>query len=178
WEEVAELFNHSWHAQGGDSKPFAQLYERHGQEIVEQVWQQLQEQQIDDWQLRRSLAVELAGYTIEVSIDRIETSAQAQQPTKFVRTRLGKSKSKPEAGTRELLYLHARRQHHAGRDVSLETHNLSTGERYEIKVTARKEQNLLSELEQAVQGIRDHDYTPRPDPRTCSMCPFVLICPA
>ncbi len=176
-EQVAELFNHSWHAQGGASKPFAQFYERHGQEIVEQVWQQLQERQVD-WQMRRSLAVNLAGHSIEVSIDRIETSIQAEQPTKFVRTRLGKSKSKPEAGMRELLYLHARRQHHAGQDVSLETHNLSTGERHEIKVTSRKEHSLLSELEQVVQGIERHDFTPRPDPRTCSMCPFALICPA
>lgn len=176
-EQVAELFNLAWHAQGGDSKPFAQFYERHGQEIVDQVWQQLQEQQAS-WQMRQSLAVELAGQSIEVSIDRIETSTRAEQSTKFVRTRLGKSKSRPEAGTRELLYLHARRQHHAGQEVSLETHNLSTGERHEIKVTSRKEHSLLNELEQAVQGIERHDYTPQPDSRTCSMCPFALICPA
>lgn len=177
-EEVAELFQHAWHAQGGEARPFAHVYERHGEEIAAQVWQQLQDQQADRWQMRQSLTVHLAGQTIEVPIDRVESSTQGAQSTTFVRARMGKSKSKPEAGTRELLYLHARRQHHAGREVRLETHNLSTGERHEITVSARKEQSLLSELEQAVQGIERHDYTPRPDARTCSMCPFALICPA
>ncbi|HEU5377340.1 MAG TPA: UvrD-helicase domain-containing protein [Ktedonobacteraceae bacterium] len=175
-EQVAELFSSYWRAQGGDNRPFAQLYERHGQEIVARVWDQLQEKQAEAWKLRQNLTVELAGRSIEVSVDRIEVSAQAEQPTKFIRNRFGKGK--PSAGTRELLYLHARRQHHAGQEVTLQTHNLSTGERHEIKVTTRKEQSLLSDLEQAVQGIERHDFTPRPDAHTCASCPYFLICPA
>jgi DNA helicase II / ATP-dependent DNA helicase PcrA len=175
-DEVAELFKHHWHEHGGDVKPFAHLYEQHGREIAEQVWLRLQE--AGGWKLRHSLTVELAGQTIELAIDRIEVSGQNEQPTKFVRTRFGKSKSKPTAGTRELLYLHARRQHHAGQEIALETHNLSTGEIYQIKVTAKKEESLLSDLERAVVGIERQDYTPKPDSFVCPTCPFYLICPA
>lgn len=177
-DEVAELFKQHWHASSGESGPFAQLYEQHGREIVEQIWSRLSEEPAGDWKLRQSQSVDLAGYTIEVTIDRVEHSTQDAQPTKFIRTRFGKSKSKPTAGTRELLYLHARRQHHAGQDITLHTHNLSTGETHEIKVTPRKEQSLMSDLEQAIQGIERQDFTPKPDAYVCSMCPFFLICPA
>ncbi len=177
-EQVAELFTSFWHAQGGDAKPFAQLYERHGQEIAAQVWHQLQEQQANGWQLRQSLTVELVGRKIEVSVDRIEVSAQGEQPTKFVRTSFGKSKSEPKVSTRELLYLHAGRQHHTGQEVSLEAHNLSTGARHAIKVTTKVEQNRLQELQQAIEGIERHDFTPTQDTHTCETCSFVLICPA
>ncbi len=177
-EEVTELFKHHWHASGGEEGPFARLYEQHGQEVVEQIWGRLLEEQAGGWKLRQSLSVELAGHTIEVTIDRVETSTQGEQPAKFIRTRFGKDKSKPAVGTRELLYLHARRQHHAGQEVSLHTHNLSTGETHEIKVTARKEQSLMTDLEQAIHGIERQDFTPRPDAYVCATCPFFLICPA
>ncbi len=177
-DEVAELFKHHWHASGGESGPFAQLYEQHGREIVEQIWSRLSEESVGNWKLHQNLNVDLAGYTIEVTVDRVESSTQGAQPAKFIRTRFGKSRSKPGAGTRELLYLHARRQHHAGEDITLQTHNLSTGETHEIKVTPRKEQSLISDLELAIQGIERQDFTPRPDAYVCSMCPFFLICPA
>lgn len=177
-EEVSELFQHHWHAQGDEHGPFARLYKQHGQEVVEQLWSKLLEEQSGGWQWRQSLNIDVAGRTIEVSIDRIEVSSKAEQPTKLVRTRFGKSKGKPAAGTRELLYLHASRQHHAGQDVVLQTHNLSTGETQEIKVTPRKEESLLNGLEQALQGIGRQDYTPKPDAFVCPTCPFYLICPA
>lgn len=178
-EQVAELFTRAWRERGGDEQPFARIYERHGQEIAEQVRQKLQEQQASNWQLRQNLAVELMGRQIEVSIDRVEVSSQGEaQAITFVRNRFGKSKSKPGVGTRELLYLSASRQHHLDQEVALQSHNLSTGETHEITITSRKEQGLLSELEQALAGIERHDFTPRPDAFTCPSCPFFLICPA
>ena len=176
--EVAELFQQHWQAQDGESEPFARLYERHGREVVEQIWEQFLNGQSQDWRLRQSLSVELAGYTIEVTIDRIEEATQADASTKLVRTRFGKSKSKPNPGMREFLYLHAQRQHYPGSDGMVQTHNLSTGEIQEIHITARKEDSLLGDVEQAVRGIERQDFTPRPDVHTCSTCPFFLICPA
>jgi CRISPR/Cas system-associated exonuclease Cas4 (RecB family) len=95
-----------------------------------------------------------------------------------VRTRFARKGSKPTTGTRELLYVHAARQHHAGQETALQAHNLSSGETHEIKLTPRKEQSLLSELEQAIQGIERQDFAPRPDPYVCATCPFFLVCPA
>jgi DNA helicase-2/ATP-dependent DNA helicase PcrA len=177
-EEVAELFQHHWRAQGGENGPFAHLYERHGQEVAGQLWDRLLEAQAKGWKLRQSLTVELEGREIEVTIDRVEMPVQREQPVKFVRTRFGKSKSQPGVGTRELLYLHARRQHHPGQEVGLETHNLSTGETHEIKISTRVEDSRLKDLKQAIEGIEHHDFTPKPDSFTCSTCPFFLICPA
>jgi DNA helicase II / ATP-dependent DNA helicase PcrA len=176
-EQVAELFHQHWQEHGGHEKPFAQLYERHGQEISEQVRRKLLEEQAGNWKLRQSMTVDLGGWSIEVTIDRVENGEDGQ-PAKFVRTRFGRSKGKPTAGPRELLYLHARRQHHAGQEIALETHNLSTGETHEIKITARKEQSLIADLTEALEGIERQDYTPRPDAFVCPTCPYFLICPA
>jgi len=176
-EQVAELFQQYWQEHGGHEKPFARLYERHGQEISEQVRRQLLEKQAGNWKLRQNMTVELAGWSIEVTIDRIEAGEDGQ-PARFVRNRFGRSKGKPTAGPRELLYLHARRQHHAGQEIALETHNLSTGETHEIKITARKEQSLITDLTEALEGIERQDYTPRPDAFVCPTCPYFLICPA
>jgi DNA helicase-2/ATP-dependent DNA helicase PcrA len=177
-EELDELFKHHWHAHGGASGPFAQLYQRHGAEVVEQIWSQLSAGENGEWHLRQNFIVDLAGRQIDVTIDRVEAAVPGSQPTRLVRTRFARKGSKPTTGTRELLYIHAARQHHAGQEAALQTHNLSSGETHEIKLTSRKEQSLLSELEQAIQGIERQDFAPRPDPYVCATCPFFLVCPA
>jgi superfamily I DNA/RNA helicase/CRISPR/Cas system-associated exonuclease Cas4 (RecB family) len=176
--ELVDLFRHHWHAQGGDEQPFARQYEQHGLEIVEQIWEKLRAEPPANWKMHQSLSVELAGRSIEVTIDRVEDSAEGGQPLRLVRTRLGKSKSKPTPETRELLYLEARRQHFPDREIVLQTHNLSTGERHDIKLTTRKEERLVNDLAEAVTGMERRDYTPKPDPFVCPHCPFFLICPA
>jgi CRISPR/Cas system-associated exonuclease Cas4 (RecB family) len=97
---------------------------------------------------------------------------------KFVRARFGKRNDKPTPGLRELLYAQAYRQQHGSRSVELHFHNLSTGETFPIKLTARKEQSLIEELEQAIQGLERDEYPPMPDAFVCPSCPFFLICPA
>jgi len=65
-----------------------------------------------------------------------------------------------------------------GGETTLHTHNLSSGETQAITISARKEQSLMNELEQALAGIEQQGFTPRPDPYTCATCPFFLVCPA
>jgi DNA helicase-2/ATP-dependent DNA helicase PcrA len=175
-EEVSELFKHHWHAHGDANGPFAQLYQRHGAQVVELIWDRLCAEETGEWHLRQNLTVELAGQQIDVTIDRVESVGS--QPARLVRTRFARKGSKPAAGTRELLYMHARRQHHAGGEITLQTHNLSSGETQAITISARKEQSLMGELERALAGIEQQDFTPRPDPYTCATCPFFLVCPA
>ena len=120
--------------------------------------------------------MEVAGRTIHVPVDRVE--APAKGPVKFVRTRFGKRKEKPTAGTRELLYAKAYRQQHGGQSLELHFHNLSTGETFPIKLTEKKEQSLIDELEQSIQGLERNEFPAVPDAFLCPICPFFLICPA
>lgn len=173
--EVSELFTHYWHANGGANGPFAQLYQRHGAQVIELLWDRLCAQETEEWHLRQNLTIELAGQKIDVTIDRVESTGS--KPARLVRTRFARKGSKPTVGTRELLYLHAVRQHHAREEVTLHTHNLSSGEAQAIAISARKEQSLTDELERALAGIERQDFTPRPDPYTCATCPFFLVCP-
>lgn len=177
-EQAREIYSRYWREHGGHAFPFAPLYEQHGHEITAHILRSLSEGNSANWQLRRNLTVDIAGRSIDVSIDRVEASTQSETPTKFVRARFGKRKTKPTPGTRELLYVHAHRQHHPGQTVELHAHNMSTGESYEIKLSSKKEQSLLDDLEQAMLGIERNDFTPRPDPFVCPTCPFFLICPA
>ncbi len=178
-EQAAAIFAHHWQAGEGVDQPFSQLYKQHGEEISQQIWQKMVgEQQGSAWKLRHKLTVELAGRSIEVAIDRVEAAGPEGEPTKFVRTRFGKSKTKPTPGIRELLYMQAKHQHHPTQEIALEAHNLSTGETHTIKLTERKAASLYSEAIQALEGIERQDYTPRPDAFVCPTCPFYLICPA
>jgi CRISPR/Cas system-associated exonuclease Cas4 (RecB family) len=95
-----------------------------------------------------------------------------------VRTRFGKRKEKPTATAREMLYVHASRQHHAGRTIELQAHNMSTGEIYPITLSKKKEQSLFNELEQAILEMERNEFPPKPDMMKCPGCPFFLICPA
>jgi len=111
-------------------------------------------------------------------VDRIERPVQGEQPVRFVRNRVGKSKEKPTAQVRELLYAQAYRQLYPGQSIEVHHHNLSTGELVSIKLTEKREQKLYAELEQAIRGMEQHAYPALPDSFVCPTCPFYLICPA
>jgi superfamily I DNA/RNA helicase/Zn-dependent peptidase ImmA (M78 family)/CRISPR/Cas system-associated exonuclease Cas4 (RecB family) len=180
-EELQERYTQYWQELGGHEEPFAAMYERHGQEIVEALRRQLALQEEETWDLRKSFTVGIAGKTVHVTIDRVEDSQQEQAPTRFVRTRIkGKrQKEKPEADMRELFYTLAYRQQYPGQPVELHSHNMSTGETVPLKVSPKKEQSLYESAQQAVEGLERNEYPARPaQPFRCPQCPFFFICPS
>jgi superfamily I DNA/RNA helicase len=177
-EEAQQIYREHWQALGGEDLPFASIYEQHGHEVTALLHRTLLESGDTQWELRPTLVVEMAGKTIQVSVDRVEAPAQADKPVKFVRTRFGKSKDKPTPGMRELLYANAYRQHHSAQSVELHMHNLSTGETVPITLNSKKEQSLYNELEQCIQGLERNEFPAYPDARSCPDCTFFLICPA
>jgi hypothetical protein len=179
-QEIQELYTQHWQELGGHTAPFAALYEEHGHEVVEAMRRKLLVQEDIEWDTRPSLQVEVAGKPVRVTVDRIEmsTSSQPNEPVRYVRTRFGRSRSRPSAEIRELLYTLAYRQQHPGQSVELHSHNLSTGEVVPIKMTARKEQSLYDEVEKSIAGLEMNDYPPKPDAFRCPTCPFFFICPA
>ncbi len=176
--ETEELYSQHWQQEKGDTLPFAVLYEQHGHEISELIRRKLLSSGDSNWQLRQTFTVDIAGKSIEIVVDRVEASENVGKPIKFVRMRFGKRKEKPTATAREMLYVHASRQHHPGRVIELQAHNMSTGETYPITLTDKKEQSLYNELEQAILGMERHEFPPKPDVVKCPNCPFFLICPA
>jgi ATP-dependent exoDNAse (exonuclease V) beta subunit len=180
-EELQERYTLHWQELGGHEEPFAPMYERHGQEIVEALRRKLTLLEDETWDLRKSFTIDIAGRTVNVTIDRVEASQQAQSPTRFVRTRMrGKrQKEKPEADMRELFYTLAYREQYPGQPVELHSHNMSTGETVPLKMTAKKEQSLYESAEQAIKGLELNKYPARPaQPFRCPQCPFFFICPA
>ncbi len=178
-EEARALYTQHWQALGGHLAPFAEMYEEHGQNIIEAVRRNLTTQEHMSWEARPRYNVEVAGRTVHVTVDRVEASNQTGTPIKFVRTRFGKRKGKPEAEMRELFYILASRQSHPGQSIELHSHNMSTGEVVPVKMTTRKEQSLYEDIEQSIQGLESNTYPARPaEPFRCPGCPFFLICPA
>jgi len=177
-EQAEELYAQHWQELGGQDLPFAPVYEQHGREIVRSIYAMLAAGKDVSWELRRSFALEVAETTIHVEVDRIERPAQEGQPVRFVRNRVGKSKEKPTAQVRELLYAQAYRQLYPGQSIEVHHHNLSTSEVVSIKLTEKREQKLYDELDQAIKGMERHEYAAMPDSFVCPTCPFYLICPA
>ena len=189
-EEVRALYTQHWHEVGGQNAPFAQLYERHGHEVLESVQRDLTLHSNVTWEMRPHYPVEVNGKTVQVTIDRVEREQQVEaQPQQdvpassvapsFKRTRFGKRKEKPTAETRELFYMLAYRQNFPGQTPQLHSHNMSTGETQPITMTTKKEQSLYAEAVQAMQAMERNEYPAHPaEPFRCPTCPFFLICPA
>lgn len=179
-QELQALYTQHWQELGGHTAPFAALYEEHGHEVIETVRRKMLAQEEISWDTRPGFQVDVAGKNVRVTVDRLEqsTSSQPVQPTRFVRTRFGRSRSKPSAEIRELLYTLAYRQQHPGENVELYSHNLSTGEIVPIKMTAKKEQSLYDEIEKSIEGLEQNTYPAKPDAFRCPSCPFFFICPA
>ncbi len=189
-EEVRALYTQHWREVGGQNAPFAQLYERHGHEVLESVQRDLTLHSNVTWEMRPHYPVEVNGKTVQVTIDRVEVEQQVEaQPQQdvpassvtpsFKRTRFGKRKEKPTAETRELFYMLAYRQNFPGQTPQLHSHNMSTGETQPITMTTKKEQSLYEEAVQAMQAMERNEYPAHPaEPFRCPTCPFFLICPA
>ena len=177
-EEARQLYTRCWQSSEGHMRPFGSMYEEHGHEVTQLLRHKLMQSDNSQWQLRPQYTVEVAGKTVEVTVDRVETPAQAGEPVKFVKTGFGRRKDKVDPSTRELLYARASRQHHPAQPVELRFHNMSTGETFEIALKEKKEQKLYEELVQAMAAMERSEFPPKPDARTCPGCPFFLICPA
>ncbi|HVB74684.1 MAG TPA: UvrD-helicase domain-containing protein [Ktedonobacteraceae bacterium] len=177
-EEARELYTRYWQSHEGHTLPFGTMYEEHGHEVAQLLRHKLVESGDTHWQLRPQYTVEVAGKTVEVTVDRVETPTHAGEPVKFVKTGFGRRKDKVDPSTRELLYARASRQHHPAQPIALRFHNMSTGKTFEIELKEKKEQKLYEELLQAIAAMERNEFPPRPDARTCPGCPFFLICPA
>ena len=177
-QQARELYTLHWHSHEGHTTPFGPMYEQHGHEVAELLRRKLIESGDTHWQLYPNYTVEIAGKTIEVAVDRVESSTLPNQQVKFVKTGFGRRKEKIDPTTRELLYTRAYRQHHPGQPIELHFHNMSTGETFEIKLTERKEQSLYNALEEALASLDRNEFPPKPDPFVCPGCAFFLICPA
>jgi DNA helicase-2/ATP-dependent DNA helicase PcrA len=177
-EETRELYTRCWQSHEGHTLPFGSMYENHGHEVAALLRHKLMESGNTHWQLRPQYSVEVAGKTVEVTVDRVETPGHPGEPVKFVKTGFGRRKDKVDPSTRELLYARASRQHHPAQPIELRFHNMSTGETFEIVLKEKKEQKLYEELIQTMAAMERNEFPPKPDTRTCPGCPFFLICPA
>jgi DNA helicase II / ATP-dependent DNA helicase PcrA len=176
--EARELYTRCWQRHEGHTRSFGPMYEEHGHEVVALLRHKLMESGNTRWQLHPQYTVEVAGKSVEVTVDRVETPAHPGEPVKFVKTGFGRRKDKVDPSTRELLYARASRQHHPAQPIELHFHNMSTGETFDIVLKEKKEQKLYEELIQTMAAMERSEFPPKPDARICPGCPFFLICPA
>jgi superfamily I DNA/RNA helicase/Zn-dependent peptidase ImmA (M78 family) len=189
---------------GEPREPFSDLYHRHGQHVVERMWEQLADESAaparqgstPSARFDQPVTVRVNGQDISLTLDRVEGDVGAvasarvhsgahpsrgstdspPQPVRIVRHRLGRGGS-GQTELRELLYTLAAEQSQSAA-AEVYSHNLSTGEMHPIAPDRRKLARLHEELDEVLSGIRHRNFPARPDPNTCQNCPFLLICPA
>jgi len=180
---AVELFTRAWKEMVPDRDPFDALYVEEGSRVLARAWQGLVQAhgQARTQRLAHQATVEVEGREIRLDIDRLERAAAPPgQPaaTRLIRHRVGGARTVVRPDMRALLYTLAHRQQAPSDPYELEVHDLSNGERYPLRLNARKEESLRRQLRETLDGIDRGDYRPRPDPRTCGGCPFLFICPA
>lgn len=62
--------------------------------------------------------------------------------------------------------------------VEARHYSLTTGDSAPITLTPRQRERLERDLDTALAGLARGDFAPRPEPRKCQGCPYLLICPA
>ena len=62
--------------------------------------------------------------------------------------------------------------------VEARHYSLATGESAAITLTPRQRERLERDLDAALAGLERGDFAPKPEPRRCQSCPYLLICPA
>ncbi len=180
-QELQSLYSKHWQELGGDMALFSSMYEEHGHEVVELLRRELITQESINWEMHPGYTVNIAGKTVQITVDRVEaaTLAESSKPARFVRTRFGKRQDKPAAELRDFFYTLAYRQLHPGQNIELHSHNMSTGEITPVKLTAKKEEKFYNEAEQSIKGLEENVFPAQPaEPFRCPTCPFFLICPA
>ncbi|MBE3561628.1 MAG: UvrD-helicase domain-containing protein [Ktedonobacteraceae bacterium] len=181
-QEIQQVYIQHWQDLGGPAAPFAAMYEQHGREVVEAVLHKLAGEKEADWHLNHDFTVELAGRSVQVTVDRVETPSQAaagEQPVRFVRTRFSNSKSQPDPDIRDLLYALAYRQHFPDQEAEIYSHNMSKNELMPRKLSPRVEKNRYEKAASSLERLERDAYPPQPEKAdACQNCPFFFICPA
>jgi CRISPR/Cas system-associated exonuclease Cas4 (RecB family) len=121
---------------------------------------------------RKEWNVAVAGRSIMLTPDRVVLGVDGTVEIQRVRTGK-KTKSEPEKPIYALLRLGAG-VYFAGKQVSVETLYLATGER--VPVGPRNDAKSLQKYADAIAGIESGDFHPVPDPRRCPNCPSYFIC--
>lgn len=216
-EEARASFERRWSdaqsaqamASGSDTTSaeasFGEVYRRYGAQLVEQLWRQLlaNQQIAGSGQSKRKenadvetafdqpSSVDVEGYTVTVTLDRVEQApdasnahggaggrnagAPAGRQLRVVRHQLGRS---AKGDTRALLYTLAAEQQAGARRADVIQHNLATGEQVLVKLSDRQVERLRGELLGALEGMERGEFPARPDTHVCQGCPYLLICPA
>jgi DNA helicase II / ATP-dependent DNA helicase PcrA len=154
--------------------------------------------------LSERVQVRVGGHPIEVTLDRIdganeqasgvrragsgdasagpERADAASAPVeraRFVRHRIGqRAAANAQADLRTYLYALAAEQHHGPVRPTLFQHDLATGVLEPVGLDPKRAGRLRETLVETLNDMEHGQYPARPDPLTCSTCPFLLICPA
>jgi len=104
----------------------------------------------------------------------------ADGPVRFVRYRASGAADDPTLS--DLFYTLAAQQIAdalgAAAAVEARHYNLATGESTPLALTPRQRERLERDLRTALAGLERADFAPKPEPRRCQTCPYLLICPA
>jgi len=201
-DEALATFDTHW-AQGmsgASGDPAHAIYLRYGRLMIERVWRDLlarsqpshppqpsqaaegQDQGQDQGHAQvstlapgseRQVTTPLAGRLVEGVVDYVEDAGGA--PARYVRFGAGRQAGEPTL--RDLFYLRAAEQAGADQIATPHHYSLTTGEVAPLTLSQRQIERLEREAEQALAGLDRAIYAPKPEPRTCQNCPFLLICP-
>jgi DNA helicase II / ATP-dependent DNA helicase PcrA len=154
--------------------------------------------------LSERVQIRVGGHPIEVTLDRIDgASEQAgrahaagaggdaagpahadaasarEERARYVRHRIGqRATANAQADLRTYLYALAAEQHHGPVRPTLFQHDLATGVLEPVGLDPKRAGRLRDSLLETLNDMEHGEYPARPDPLTCSTCPFLLICPA
>ena len=170
-----------WQAAEIDAHAYAPIYRARAEEIVRRMCRKLATSAnfSPNEIARPTYDVKLAGGTVKVRLDAVKFLENEGEKTAVIRKyKTGKSPKKPSTDDHDVLMKVAVETNFPQAIAVLQKIFLSDDQMQEIKISEKVIANRLKLYEDAIDGINQGIFEPKPSENNCPSCPHFFICPS
>ncbi|MDP2682505.1 MAG: ATP-dependent DNA helicase [Deltaproteobacteria bacterium] len=180
-DELITVFDANWRSEGFVTKKHElQRYET-GKEAIKKFYNEQEQNGINPAAIERDFVVDLGMNRLKGRWDLIEERGDGPYIIDFKTSDVREQKNadkKTKDSLQLMLYALAYRENFKKLPSGCELHFLESGLVGKAVFEEKHIQKILDIIDRAAKGIRQRDYTAKPDYLNCEYCAFNNICPA
>ena len=180
-DELITVFDANWRSEGFVTKKHElQRYET-GKEAIKKFYNEQEQNGINPVAIERDFVVDLGMNRLKGRWDLIEERGDGPYIIDFKTSDVREQKNadkKTKDSFQLMLYALAYRENFKKLPSGCELHFLESGLVGKAVFEEKHIQKILDIIDRAAKGIRQRDYTAKPDYLNCEYCAFNNICPA
>jgi len=180
-EDMLRIFKNAWRNRGFLTREHEEMRFNAGQKALTRFFIEQEKSNALPTYVEEDFSFMQGNNRISGRWDRIDVSGDEVCIIDYKTSEVRSQKSADEKTRKSLqllIYAEAYRLTYNRTPDTLKFYFLETGFVGQAKVDAKKLEMARTEIDEAAKGIRERDYTPKPNYIFCSYCPFSNVCPA